>query len=192
MPEINIDFVAVLDRLSQVLEVAALCFGAFMAAFSISLVVWTFRDIRSRTHDLFFQLLSVLLVLVFNVLGLFLYLILRPKETLAERYERALAEEALLQDIEERLVCPACGMRVDPDSLLCPTCHTRLKKACPTCGRLLHLRWNICPYCGYVHVPAETTEVGEVPVEMERVFGRPTAQNRAAESLRPSSVISEQ
>jgi len=119
MPTINVDFVAILDRLSQFLELAALCLGAFMAAFWISLAVWTFRDIRARTHDLFFQLLSILLVLVFNVLGLFLYLILRPKETLAERYERALAEEALLQDIEERLACPACGVRVESDFLLC-------------------------------------------------------------------------
>lgn len=183
MPEINIDFVAILDRLSQVLEVAALCFGAFMAAFSISLVVWTFRDIRSRTHDLFFQLLSVLLVLVFNVLGLFLYLILRPKETLAERYERALAEEALLQDIEERLACPACGVRVEPDYLLCPACHTQLKQHCEACGRLNELTWNICPYCGYAHVPAETPEAGEAPLEMERVFHSSRSRSRTTETI---------
>ncbi|RME44099.1 MAG: zinc ribbon domain-containing protein [Chloroflexi bacterium] len=176
MPEINIDFVAILDRVSQVLEVAALCFGAFMAAFWISLVVWTFRDIRSRTHDIFFQLLSVLLVLVFNVLGLFLYLILRPKETLAERYERALAEEALLQDIEERPVCPSCGVRVASDFMLCPACHTQLKHHCDACGRLNELKWKVCPYCGHVHEPAEaadTLEARAVPVETEQVFGRP-------------------
>lgn len=158
MPEINFDFVSLLDQLSQALEIAALCFGAFMAAFSISLVVWTFRDIRARTHDVFFQLLSVLLVLVFNVLGLFLYLILRPKETLAERYERTLAEEALLQDIEERLVCPECGIRVEDDYLFCPACQTQLKHECEVCGRLNHLTWEMCPYCGHVRAPLDTED----------------------------------
>ncbi len=155
MPEINIDFVAIFQRISQVLELAALCFGAFLAAFWISLVVWTFRDIRSRTHDVLFQLLAVLLVLTLNVLGLFLYLLLRPRETLAEQYERALAEEALLQDIETRPVCPACEAQVEPDFLLCPACHARLKRRCPECGRLNEMAWNICPYCGHLHAPEE-------------------------------------
>ncbi|MFQ5342696.1 MAG: zinc ribbon domain-containing protein [Anaerolineae bacterium] len=187
MPEISIDFVAILDRLSQFLEVAALCFGAFMAAFWISLVVWTFRDIRSRTHDVFFQLLSILLVLVFNVLGLFLYLILRPKETLAERYERALAEEALLQDIEERLVCPSCGVRVESDYLLCPACQARLKQHCEACGRLNELAWEVCPYCGHINLPAEDIHVEEsLEAEggtepTEQIFGPPIAAEEPEE-----------
>ncbi|MFQ5854219.1 MAG: zinc ribbon domain-containing protein [Anaerolineae bacterium] len=183
MPEINIDLVAILDRLSQVVEVAVLCGGAFLAAFSISLVVWTFRDIRSRTYDLFFQLLSTLLVLVFNILGLFLYLILRPGETLAERYERALAEEALIQDIEDRLVCPSCGVRVEPDYLLCPTCHTQLKQHCEACGRLNELKWDVCPYCGHVGAPAETEKMvtdEETSETLERVFSRPGAPDQSA------------
>lgn len=195
MPEINIDFVAILDQLSQALEVAALCFGAFMAAFSISLVVWTFRDIRSRTHDIFFQLLSVLLVLVFNVLGLLLYLMLRPKETLAERYERALAEEALLQDIEERPVCPSCGARVEPDFVLCPACRTQLKRECEACGRLNDLAWNACPYCGHAHEPPEpeATMVDEPPSEEPHdVFGRPAPQQQPAETTQTGVTTEEE
>lgn len=183
MPEINIDFVAILDRLSQVVEVVALCGGAFLAAFSISLVVWTFRDIRSRTHDLFFQLLSILLVLGFNVLGLFLYLILRPRETLAERYERALAEEALIQDIEDRLVCPSCGVRVESDYLVCPACHTQLKQHCEACGRLNELKWDVCPYCGHARVAVEAEEMApdeEVTETLEHVFGRPGTPDQSS------------
>lgn len=184
MPEINIDFVAILDQLSRALEIAALCFGAFLAAFWISLVVWTFRDIRSRTHDVLFQLLSVLLVLVFNVVGLFLYLILRPKELLAEQYERALAEEMLLQDIEERLVCPSCGVRVESDFLLCPACHIQLKRHCETCDRLNELTWDICPYCGQIHTPAEGTETGQ---GVEQVV----AENRPGKGAEPTMIRSE-
>lgn len=185
MPDINIDFVAILDQLSRLLEVAALCFGAFMAALTISLVVWTFRDIRARTHDVFFQLLSVLLVLVFNVLGLLLYVILRPKETLAERYERTLAEEALLQDIEERLACPSCGVHVRPDYLLCPSCHTQLKRECENCGRLNELTWEMCPYCGHTNI---LVQAEDVPADdeisgtgEEAAFGRPSEEQLEAQ-----------
>jgi hypothetical protein len=187
MPEINVDFVAILDRVSQVLEVAALGFGAFMAAFWISLIIWTFRDIRSRTHDLFFQLLAVLLVLILNVPGLFLYLILRPRETLAERYERTLAEEALLQDIEVRHGCPTCGIRVEADFLLCPACHTQLKHRCTACGRLNELTWDVCPYCAHARPPAERKRamMSEMPPETpERLFGRPTTAEGTAQSDR--------
>ena len=54
-----------------------------------------------------------------------LYLILRPRETLAEIYERTLEEEALLQGIEERLGCPSCNRRIEDDYVVCPACHTR-------------------------------------------------------------------
>ncbi len=122
--------------------------GAFLFALWFSMVIWTFRDIRSRTRDVLAQILATLMVLLFNFPGLLLYFILRPKETLAEAYERALEEEALLHSVEEQERCPGCGRKAEPDFLLCPYCHTRLRKACVRCGRLLHLAWDICPYCG--------------------------------------------
>jgi RNA polymerase subunit RPABC4/transcription elongation factor Spt4 len=122
--------------------------GAFLLAIWISLVVWTFRDSRARSRDIFAQFLAVLMVVAFGPLGLLLYFLLRPKETLAELYERSLSEEALLQDLEERASCPGCKRKIEPDFLLCPDCHTALKKTCPQCSHLLNLKWNLCPYCG--------------------------------------------
>ncbi|MGB0389432.1 MAG: zinc ribbon domain-containing protein, partial [Ardenticatenaceae bacterium] len=61
---------------------------------------------------------------------------------------RALEEEALLQDIEERHACPSCNYSVEDDFLLCPNCSTRLKNRCSNCEKLMKLEWNICPYCG--------------------------------------------
>jgi RNA polymerase subunit RPABC4/transcription elongation factor Spt4 len=135
-------------NIGVILQVIIALFGAFFLAFWVSMVIWTFRDVRSRSRDIFAQLLATLMVMVFNVPGLLLYFILRPQETLVEAYERSLEEEALLQDIEERLVCPGCKRKIEPDFIICPDCHTRLKKSCPNCRRLLHLKWNICPYCG--------------------------------------------
>jgi len=81
----------------------------------------------------------------------------RPRETLAEVYDRSLEEEALLQSIEERESCPGCGQRIDQDWVICPFCHTKLKKSCHHCGQAIHLRWTMCPYCGSSDRPASTT-----------------------------------
>ncbi len=122
--------------------------GAMTAAFWLALVIWTFRDMRARSRDIFAQILAALLVAVLFLPGWVIYWMLRPKETLAEAYERSLEEEALLQGIEEVLVCPGCGTRVSGEFVVCPNCHTKLKKPCQTCGRALNLRWGVCPYCG--------------------------------------------
>jgi RNA polymerase subunit RPABC4/transcription elongation factor Spt4 len=157
----SIDLGNIISKLNEFLLIAAFFFGGFLAAFHISLVVWTFRDSRSRTRDLFAQLLATLLVFVFSLLGLFLYFMLRPRETLAESYERALEEEALLRGIEERPVCPNCGQPIEADFTLCPACRTQLKRACPECGRLLRLQWETCPYCGYPAPPPEPAPLQE-------------------------------
>ncbi len=124
-----------------------LLLGAYAVLLLLSLVVWTLRDIRSRSRDVLMQILGTLLVLVFNVPGLILYFVLRPRETLAEAYERALGQEALLQDIEERYVCPSCKRKMEGDFLVCPHCRTELRKRCPHCQRLMNLGWDVCPYC---------------------------------------------
>jgi RNA polymerase subunit RPABC4/transcription elongation factor Spt4 len=135
-----------MDIVGIVLAILALL-GAMFAAFWLTLIIWTFRDMRSRSRDIFAQILAALLVAILFVPGVVVYLLLRPKETLAEAYERSLEEEALLQGIEETLVCPGCGSRVQTDFVVCPSCHTKLKKPCQNCGRALNLSWSVCPYC---------------------------------------------
>lgn len=142
MPDIQIPN-SVIIGLQVILAFA----GAFFLALWVSLIIWTFRDVRSRSRDVFAILLATLMVVVFGPLGLLLYFLLRPPETLAEIYERSLEEEALLQDLEERVVCAGCRRKIEIDWQVCPDCHTILKKTCLNCGRHLHLRWNICPYC---------------------------------------------
>jgi RNA polymerase subunit RPABC4/transcription elongation factor Spt4 len=84
-----------------------------------------------------------------------IYYLLRPRETLAEAYERELEEEALLHSLEEQSACPSCKQRADPDYLICPNCHTQLKQTCPQCGRILRLTWTVCPYCAHPVLPRE-------------------------------------
>jgi len=125
-----------------------IAFGAaFIAALWLSLVIWTYRDIRSRARDPLARVLAVLVVAVLFLPGLLVYAILRPARTLEEEYQRTLEEEALLQTIEEVPVCPGCSRHIEPEWMACPHCHTRLKKRCHQCGRLMELPWNLCPYC---------------------------------------------
>ena len=121
--------------------------GLYILALYLAMVFWTVRDAQQRTEHPILPYLAGLLVVVLNVLGLFLYLIVRPKETLGEAYERQLAEESLLAEAEQRVVCPTCKERVQEDFILCPTCRTRLKRMCPSCAKLIRPEWNICPYC---------------------------------------------
>ncbi|GER87809.1 hypothetical protein KDW_19710 [Dictyobacter vulcani] len=123
------------------------CLVMFLVIFSLSLIIWTFRDIRARTQDFVSQILATVLVALFNVGGLFIYLILRPRQTLAEIYERQLEEESLLAEMTERQTCTNCHARVESDFQVCPSCGQKLKRSCPKCERLLELRWTYCPYC---------------------------------------------
>ena len=161
------DLEQILSTIQPFIALFVALFAAFLTAIWVSAVIWAFRDIRSRTRDIFAQILATLMVLIFFPLfplpGLILYLILRPRETLAEIYERSLEEEALLQGIEERLACPGCNRSIAEDYVVCPSCHTRLKKPCVSCGRLLHLSWTICAYCG----AAQTTAQAAVPAPQQ-------------------------
>ena len=138
-----------LDSLRGLLAIVVFFFVAFVVIFWLALVFWTWRDVRSRTQDTILQITATLLVAVFNLGGLFIYLIIRPRQTLAELYERQLEEESLLAEMTERQTCPTCHYRVDGDFQACPSCGTKLRRPCPRCERLLELKWNVCPYCGY-------------------------------------------
>jgi len=143
-----------------ILQVIVALVGAYLAGLWLSLVIWTYRDIRARSHDPLMQLLAVLMVLIFNLPGIVLYFILRPRETLAEGYERSLEEEALLQELDSLQACPTCKSRVEVEFLVCPHCQTQLRQPCPHCQRPLSPQWEVCPYCGrpsQAEAPAQAT-----------------------------------
>ena len=49
----------------------------------------------------------------FNIPGLALYLMLRPRESLEDAYARSLEEEALLREIGDEGMCPSCRRFTD-------------------------------------------------------------------------------
>lgn len=155
-----------LDTLSRVLGISIGFIVAFIVIFWISLIIWTFRDIRSRTQDFMLQIAATVLVAIFFIGGLFIYLILRPRQTLAEIYERQLEEESLLAEMTERQTCNNCHARIESDFQICPSCGQKLKRPCPKCERLLELRWAFCPYCA----------TNLMPVPMQNMPGMPAMQ----------------
>ena len=126
--------------------------GVWALLLWLSIIVWVYRDIRDRTRDLGLQVLAVFVVMMFfpgfNIPGLALYLMLRPRETLEEAYARSLEEEALLREIGDEGMCPSCRRFVERGWRLCPFCATQLKDICAKCEQLLSFNWVACPYCG--------------------------------------------
>ena len=156
---------------------------AYLVTLWITLIIWTFRDIESRSRSVITQVFATLLVVFFFLPGALLYLILRPKETLDEAFQRALQEEYMLQDLEELPLCPTCRHYVHNDYLLCPQCHTRLRETCPACDHLVELRWSMCPYCA---TPLTTPDESEILTEGETAapVALPEWVNPALERLR--------
>lgn len=135
------------DTINNVLLFVITTTGAVVSAVWLGLILWTWRDMQLRSRDPLARIAASLMVAVLGIFGIIIYIMLRPPETLAEAYERSLEEEALLQNIEEKPICPGCGRPVKEAWQVCPYCHTKLKKPCVSCGEMLELPWNLCPYC---------------------------------------------
>jgi len=138
----------IIAQVERVLRIGLTVITAYLVALWIASIWWTFRDIRSRSTDLFLQVAATLLVTIFSFAGLLIYIILRPTKTLAQLYEESLEEEAFLQGIQVQSACPVCKQRAEADFIFCPGCQTRLKRICQRCEQPMMLRWKACPYCG--------------------------------------------
>jgi RNA polymerase subunit RPABC4/transcription elongation factor Spt4 len=113
---------------------------------------WAFRDMQLRTDNPVLPYVAAALIVLFTPIlfpfGIVVYRIVRPQEKIGEIYERNLAEEALLAEVETIHTCPTCARRVHDEWIICPTCRTRLNRVCANCGRLVGLDWSLCAWCG--------------------------------------------
>lgn len=124
---------------------------AYLVVLWLASAYWVFRDMQQRTENAILPYLAASLVIVFLPvfpLAVFVYKIIRPHEKIGEVYERNLAEEALLAEVEAIRSCPTCARRVNEEWIICPTCRTRLNRVCPNCSRLVGLDWSLCAWCG--------------------------------------------
>jgi RNA polymerase subunit RPABC4/transcription elongation factor Spt4 len=169
-----------INNLATIVGIIVAMLGAFLFAFWVAMGLWTFNDIRSRSRDWLIILLACVLVMVFPIVGLVLYLMIRPKDTLAEVYDRALEEEALLRELEETMACHTCGVPVKENWVYCPNCHNQLQHSCVACGKLVRNEWEICVFCG---AEQQASVVQPAPMPMRR-----PAANPLFRSERPSTA----
>lgn len=137
---------------NPVIQFGLQVFAAYWVILWLAAAYWAFRDMQLRTENPIAPYLAATGIIVSTPLlfplAVFAYRIVRPQERIGEVYERNLAEEALLNEIEAVRHCPGCDRRVDIDWIICPTCRTRLNRVCPNCGRLVGLEWTLCAWCG--------------------------------------------
>jgi RNA polymerase subunit RPABC4/transcription elongation factor Spt4 len=179
------DFIA-----SPVVQIGIRAIGLYIALIWLASAFWAYRDMRNRSNNPVAPYLAAALVVVFTPVlfpfGLLLYRIVRPKETLAEANDRALAEEAMLAEVASKPHCANCARPVHEDWILCPTCRNRLRRVCPDCERLCELDWSICAWCGKDFERAEPIAAAYMPPAVAP--GRPPGPGRprAPELARPA------
>ena len=150
---------------SNVWANTAIAVGALIAAYVfviwLAALLWTWRDIRSRTHDVISQVICVALVFFLNLPGLLLYLILRPQLTMMERAELEMEIDAFSREAAMQMRCPDCEREVQDSFAACPYCRASLASPCRECGRNLSVSWVMCPYC--LAPRAEEERIAEAP-----------------------------
>ncbi|MBN2096767.1 hypothetical protein JW752_05260 [Candidatus Peregrinibacteria bacterium] len=67
----------------------------------LAIIIWVTRDAINRSNSLLFQVIAILLNIFFPVLGILLYLIIRPSKTTLERYYEELEHRLILESIGE-------------------------------------------------------------------------------------------
>ena len=74
----------------------------------IACAYWVFKDARRRIDDKIVLAVAVLTGIVFGPIGLIVYAIVRPPETLADRREHELEDAMMEQRIGEEERCSFC------------------------------------------------------------------------------------
>ncbi|HEU0242614.1 MAG TPA: zinc ribbon domain-containing protein [Candidatus Limnocylindrales bacterium] len=151
---------------------------------------WAFRDMQLRSENPVLPYLAAALIILFTPIlflaGVIVYRVVRPQEKIGEVYERNLAEEALLAEVETIKTCPSCSRRVNEEWIICPTCRTRLNRVCANCGRLVGLDWSLCAWCGKDFERTDVASYEPIATEMPQPIDAPTTSGSSA-ALRTGS-----
>lgn len=173
---------------SPLVQLGIQAIGIYIVVIWLASAYWAFRDMQGRTGNPVVPYLAAALVVGFTpaffLFGILVYRIVRPQERLGEAYERGLAEEALIAEIEQIEHCATCGRKVHEDWIICPTCRTRLKRVCPHCSKLVGLDWSLCAWCG------RDFERREAIASVEAIPVRPVREVAPEPAAEPAAAVS--
>ena len=137
---------------SEIVQFGIRAIGIYLVVLWLASAYWAFRDMQQRSDNAILPYVVAAGIILFTpflfFLAIWVYKIIRPHEKIGEVWERNLAEEALLNEVESVPHCPTCERRVDAEWIICPSCRTRLNRVCPNCSRLVGLDWSLCAWCG--------------------------------------------
>lgn len=119
-----------------------------LGIFWIVVLYWVWLDSGDRTSKTIVRIAYVLLVAILNIVGLFIYLMIRPSQTIEEIYWSDLERRYLKYETSELGDCPKCGTQLFPGYRFCPKCKYRLKIKCSNCGVYMDRQCKFCPNCG--------------------------------------------
>lgn len=107
---------APLTAYKPLLRLGAAGLGAATALLLFSLAVWTWRDVSARSRDSLVRFGALALAIGLPGFGILIYLLLRPRETIAERYERELIEELLAREVSAGALARRAARQPAPGS----------------------------------------------------------------------------
>lgn len=123
-------------------------FAYGLIVFWFVVLYWVWLDSGDRTSKKSVRWLLVLLVAILNVVGLVIYLIIRPPQTIEEIYWSDLERRYLKYETAELGDCPKCGSQLFPGFNYCPSCRYKIKIRCTGCQVLVDRKHKFCPHCG--------------------------------------------
>lgn len=167
---------------SFVIRMLAIC----LVLFWLVVVYWVWLDVSERTTNIFTKIIVVLLVLFLNFVGLIIYLLVRPNQTIEEIYWADLERRYLKYETAELGDCPKCGSQLYPGFKFCPQCKYKLKIKCSNCGIHIPRDSKYCANCGeelrknssYVPESAPSVEIMEEQIEASKEKAVQVVENK--------------
>lgn len=123
-------------------------FGIALGAFWIVVLYWVWLDSGERTTKKEIRIAYLVLVTLLFIVGLIIYLLIRPNQTIEEIYWADLERRYLKYETAELGDCPKCGTQLFPGFNYCPNCKYVIKVKCSQCGVEMDKQYKYCPSCG--------------------------------------------
>jgi RNA polymerase subunit RPABC4/transcription elongation factor Spt4 len=140
---------------------------AYFGLLWLAIIIWVTKDAIHRSNSVLFQTFSILINIAVPILGVLLYLIIRPSRTTLEKYYEELEQNVVDGGAgDSKNACGKCLTPVEPDYKFCPNCGESVKKTCRHCKSAYPRIWSICPYCGKEEEINNPELVDEVEIEV--------------------------
>lgn len=176
------------DALANIFELTKDVGGILLMVFYVAIVLWTYKDARRRIDDPILIATSVATAML-PIVGVLIYMMLRPPEYIADARERELEIRAMERELGRQERCPYCKSHIESNFLSCPVCMTKLRKACGGCEHPLDPRWAMCPFCE-TEVPRPARDRSGAPSDRRtpRSSGAQPTAKRAARAPRTEAA----